>query len=185
MEAYDWDEPGDIADQKMVVAEGLNLFEEIFGYSSKSFIAPCYNWDIQLEPTLKTNGVKIIQGLKNQLKPTGTFNNYKLAPHYFGERNDSGLIYNIRNCFLEPSQLPGKDWVDSCLAQIENAFMWKKPAVICSHRINYIGFIDRGNRERGLSDLKRLMKTVLSKWPDVQFISTDQLDELEILNTGD
>jgi hypothetical protein len=120
--------------------------------------------------------------LKNQLAPTGIFNEYKLTPHVFGEKNNFGISYNIRNCFLEPSQLPGKDWVDSCLAQIQNAFLWQKPAVICSHRINYIGFINKQNRERGLQDLKTLMKIVLRKWPEVQFISTDQLAGLNIIN---
>jgi hypothetical protein len=185
MEAYDWDHPGDIEEQKVVLAEGLKMFEKVFRFRSASFIAPCYNWDSALEPTLRSAGIKIIQGLKNQLVPTGVFNKYILKPHFFGERNQSGINYNIRNCFLEPSQLPGKDWVDSCLAQIQNAFLWQKPAVICSHRLNYIGFINKKNRERGLQDLKTLMKTVLRKWPDVKFISTDQLAELDILNGTD
>ncbi len=185
MEAYDWDQPGDIEEQKEVLAEGLTMFENTFGYPSTTFIAPCYNWDSELEPTLRSAGIKIIQGLKNQLAPTGVFNKYTLTPHFFGERNQCGISYNIRNCFLEPSQLPNKDWVDSCLAQIQNAFLWQKPAVICSHRINYIGFINKENRERGLRDLKRLMKTVLKKWPDVRFISTDQLAGLNIITGTD
>lgn len=178
MEAYDWDSPDDVENQKINIAEGLAMFENIFGFTSKSFIAPCYNWDAKLEPVLKAKGVRWIQGTRNQLAPTGSFGNYKSIPHYFGETNKIGLKYNIRNCFLEPSQLPDKDWVDSCLAQIQAAFIWQKPAVICSHRINYIGCIDKRNRERGLMDLKALMKKVLNKWPDVQFISTDQLDDL-------
>jgi hypothetical protein len=185
MEAFDWDEPADIAEQKEVLAEGLTMFENTFGYRSTSFIAPCYNWDSELEPTLHSGGIKILQGLKNQLAPTGTFNKYQLRPHVFAEKNNLGISYNIRNCFLEPSQLPGKDWVDSCLAQIQNAFLWQKPAVVCSHRINYIGFINKQNRERGLRDLKTLMKTVLRKWPDVKFISTDQLAGLNIIKSAD
>lgn len=178
MEAYDWDSPDEVENQKTVVAEGLTMFENIFGFASASFIAPCYNWDTKLESVLKAKGVKLIQGIRNQLMPTGSFGNYKAMPHYFGETNQLGLKYSVRNCFLEPSQLPGKDWVDSCLAQIQTAFLWQQPAVICSHRINYIGFIDQRNRDRGLNDLKMLMKRVLNKWPDVQFISTDQLENL-------
>lgn len=178
MEAYDWDSPAEVENQKAIVAEGLAMFDNVFGFASKSFIAPCYNWDTKLESVLKAKGVRLIQGIRNQLEPTGSFGNYKPILHYFGETNQSGLKYTIRNCFLEPSQLPGKDWVDSCLAQIQAAFIWQKPAVICSHRINYIGFIDQRNRDRGLSDLKIVIKRVLHKWPDVQFISTDQLDDL-------
>ena len=85
------------------------------------------------------------------------------------------MKYNIRNCFFEPSMLPSKNWVDSCLAQIQSAFLFSKPAVICSHRINFIGFISEKNRDRGLKDLDQLLQQVLKKWPDVKFISTDQL----------
>jgi hypothetical protein len=178
MEAYDWDQPGDVTEQQAVVEEGLQLFIKVFGFPSKSFIAPCYNWDTAIEPVLYSNGVRLLQGLRNQLVPTGIFNQYEKRPHYFGEKNKRGLLYNIRNCFLEPSQLPSKDWVDSCLAQVNAAFQWQKPAVICSHRLNYIGFIDPRNRDRGLASLEKLVKAVLKKWPDVQFISTDQLPDL-------
>lgn len=59
--------------------------------------------------------------------------------------------------------------------QIRTAFMYQKPAVICTHRINYIGGILAANRDRGLRDLKRLLATITKKWPDVRFISSDQL----------
>ena len=178
MEAFDWDQPEDITAQKQIVEEGLALFEKAFGYASRSFIAPCYNWDSRLEPILAAKGVKLIQGIRNQLVPTGVFDRYDRLPHYFGEIGAAGLTYTIRNCFLEPSQLPSKDWVDSCLAQIQAAFLLQKPAVICSHRINYIGFINEHNRSRGLRDLEKLVKKVLQKWPDVVFISTDELTSL-------
>jgi len=75
---------------------------------------------------------------------------------------------------------PNRDWVNSCLAQISSAFHWNKPAVICSHRINYIGFIDEKNRDRGLRDLNLLLKKIIQKWPEVKFISTDELDKLTL-----
>jgi hypothetical protein len=175
MEAYDWDSPEDIPEQQQVIAEGLQLFRELFGQPSKSFIAPCYNWDAAIEQTLAEAGVLWIQGIPSQLVPTGVFDQYKKVPHIFGETNALGLKYNIRNCVFEPSMQPNRDWVNSCMAQIASAFHWQKPAVICSHRINYIGCIDAKNSERGLKDLDFLLKSIVKKWPDVVFISTDQL----------
>ena len=175
MEAFDWDYPEDVREHKNAIKEGLQLFREYFGFDSLSFIAPCYNWDPSLENTLAANRVKIIQGIRNQQVPTGSFGNYKSIRHKFGEINTSQIIYNIRNCFFEPSMNPNKDWVDSCLAQVNNAFLFNKPAVICSHRVNYIGFIEEKNRETGLRKLKELLISILKKWPDVNFISTDEL----------
>lgn len=174
MEAYDWNHPSEIEDHKAIIAEGLQIFENLFGYQSKSFIAPCYNWDTHVESFLSQHGVEWIQGLRSQLQPTGIFNVYQHIKHSFGEKNNE-IKYNIRNCFFEPSMLPQKDWVNSCMAQIQSAFLFSKPAVICSHRINYIGFIDEKNRARGLKDLDLLLKRILKKWPDVTFITTDQL----------
>jgi len=175
MEAYDWDTKADITLQNKVISEGINLFEELFGYRPASFIAPCYNWDPELEENLAKSGIKTIQGIKSQLVPTGIFNEYSPLKHYFGEMNNQGLHYTIRNCFLEPSLNPQKDWVDSCLAQVKSAFNWHKPAIICSHRINYIGYIEPKNRDRGLKDLALLLSTIIKKWPDVEFITTDEL----------
>lgn len=180
MEAYDWDATSDIPEQKMVIQDGLNIFKEIFGETSKSFIAPCYNWDPAIEEILKSNGVEWIQGIRSQLIPTGTFDNYIPLRHYFGEKNDLGLQYNVRNCILEPSMNANRDWVNSCLAQISSAFHWNKPAVICSHRINFVGFIEESNRDRGLRDLNMLLKSIVRKWPDAKFISTDELTLKEV-----
>ena len=177
MEAFDWDTRDDIAEQKEVVKEGLRLFRQTFGYASKSFIAPCYNWDPDLETTLYENDVRWVQGIRSQMAPTGSFGSYSPIRHTYGEVAASGLRYNIRNCYLEPSMNPEKDWVSSCLAQIASAFLFHKPAVICSHRINYVGFIDPDNRERGLKDLRELLKTVVKRWPDARFISTDELTD--------
>jgi len=175
MEAFDWDQPEDISSQKTILTEGLHLFEQIFGYRSLSFIAPCYNWDSALEPVLYEQGIRWIQTLRTQLAPTGHFNQYQALRHAFGEQSSSGIRYAVRNCFLEPSMLPQKDWVNSCMAQISSAFAHHKPAIICSHRINYIGYIQQANADRGLCDLQRLLKAIVKRWPEVQFISTDQL----------
>lgn len=180
MEAYDWDTPADIAEQKQVIADGLHIFKEIIGESSKSFIAPCYNWDTEIESTLAAHGVQWIQGMRSQLVPTGKFNCYTPIRHSFGQTNNLGLRYNVRNCLFEPSMVPNRDWVNSCLAQMASAFHWNKPAVICTHRINFIGYINPENRARGLSDLNTLLAAMLKKWPDIRFISTDELVKVTI-----
>ena len=176
MEAYDWDVPEDVNEHKTIIADGLRIFEEKFGFKPKSFIAPCYNWDTKLEPFLAENGIEWIQSLRSQLQPSGIFGQYQPIRHSFGHQQN-GLRYNTRNCFFEPSMLPQKDWVNSCLAQIQAAFLFSKPAVLCSHRINFIGFIDPKNGERGLRDLDLLLKAIVKKWPDAKFITTDELSD--------
>ena len=92
-----------------------------------------------------------------------------------GQKNAFGQTYLTRNCSFEPSLNEKKDWVSNCLKEIEIAFFWKKPAVISSHRLNYIGFIDESNRTRNLKYLENLLKTIVSKWPEVEFLTSDKL----------
>lgn len=176
MEAFDWNSPDEMEQQKEIFEKGIQIFEKSFGFSSNSFIAPCYVWDPKLEETMAQQNVKWIQGTRSQKIPMGSFGNYQSKAHSFGEQNKYGIKYNIRNCFFEPS-LSMNDQVDDCLGRIANAFLFGKPAVISSHRINYVGYIDPSNRDRGLRELSRLLKTIIKKWPEVKFISTDQLDE--------
>jgi hypothetical protein len=109
------------------------------------------------------------------MAPTGQFERYNPIRHYFGEVNKFGTHYSIRNAYLEPSQILNKDWVNSCMAQIRSAFLFNKPAVISTHRINYIGYINENNRKAGLKVLDELLKQILKQWPEVRFISTDKL----------
>lgn len=178
MEAFDWSDKSEIEDNKKVIKEGLVIFESLFGKVSKSFIAPCYNWDPDIEDALFANSVKWIQGTQFQLAPTGIFNQYRKIKHNFGDKSVSGIRYSKRNVFFEPTLAPQNDWVNNALARISNAFLFHKPAVICSHRINYVGFIDENNRDRNLKLLNELLKQILKRWPDVRFISSQDYDEI-------
>lgn len=178
MEVLDYNSPDDLAQMKQSLTEGLELFEKIFGFRSKSFIPPCYTWNSAVEESLNKGGVNYIQGLVVQQIPTGTFENYKRKFHFLGNRNSLGQTYLVRNAFFEPSLTKASDPVGDCLNRIRLAFRWNKPAIISSHRINYIGSLDPKNREDNLILLKKLLDEILIKWPDVEFMSSDQLGEL-------
>jgi len=61
------------------------------------------------------------------------------------------------------------------MSEIQNAFFWHKPAIISTHRINYVGGINIKHRGRNLKLLDQLLQRILIKWPDVEFLSSDQL----------
>jgi hypothetical protein len=67
--------------------------------------------------------------------------------------------------------------VDKAIESIAIAFFWGKPAVISSHRINYVGGLSEDNRNNTLEQLDQLLKRIIKKWPDVQFINSEQLLE--------
>ena len=83
MEAFDQDNKNDINNHILTIIDGLKLFKDTFGYSSKSFIAPCYIWSSGIEKILFQNGVKYIQGSIFQNIPNGGFGKYKKKTSLF------------------------------------------------------------------------------------------------------
>ncbi|MGB8492378.1 MAG: hypothetical protein WCE64_15085 [Bacteroidales bacterium] len=178
MEVLDFNTLSDLEIMKESLSAGLDLFEKIFEYRSESFIPPCYTWSSEIEDTLYKKGVKYIQGLVVQSVPTGSFGNYTKKYHYMGSRNIYGQYFLTRNCFFEPSLSKSNDPVGECLRRINMAFRWKKPAVISTHRINFMGSLDEKNRNTNLKLFKYLLDQILMNWTDVEFMSSDQLGDL-------
>ena len=158
------------------IEEGTMIFEKLFGYKSKSFIANNYIWDSEINKTLFENGVNYIQGMKYQKKPIYHSKERKMIRHYIGERNEYDQIYLIRNCAFEPSLKESNyDSIGECLKDITNAFFWDKPAIVTTHRLNYVGYLDSTNRKKNLSLLSSLLENILAKWPSVEFMTTSKL----------
>jgi hypothetical protein len=178
MEVLDYNTRDDLEKMKESLKEGLDIFEKIFGFRSKSFIPPCHIWSSEIEETLHASGVRYIQGLVVQSVPTGSFGNYRKKYHFLGNRNPYGQYYLIRNCFFEPSLIKSYDPVGECLNHINIAFRWKKPAVIRAHRINFMGALDENNRRNNLNLFDELLKRIIKNWQDVEFMTSDQLGDL-------
>lgn len=169
----------DILYYRQLLSEAMQMFQQQFGFVSESFIATTYEWSPKIEPCLVDLGVRFIQGTVCQKIPLDNDMTVKYSRRCFqGSRSKSGLVRLMRNCFFEPSTKPNFDFIDDCLRRIELAFKWGKAANICSHRVNYIGSIDKSNTDRNLPLLKQLLTTIVAKWPDVEFITSDQLGHI-------
>jgi hypothetical protein len=180
--AFDIDEASNLNYLEKVLQEGLEIFESIFGFSSAYFVPTNGPFNNSLEKVLFEGGVKFINSGKVQIEPLGG-GQYNRNFRFLGQRNNYNQRYITRNCFFEPSSNHHFDWVDSCLKEIEIAFRWKKPAVISTHRVNYIGFLVESNRKKSLLELKRLLNAIIKKWPDVEFMNSVELGEAIIRNT--
>lgn len=165
--------------QKEIIRTGLEMFKETFGFESRSFIANNYIWSSELNETLLSGGVKYIQGMKYQLLPLFEQKKHVHVRHYTGEQNALDQIFLIRNASFEPSmQNYSPECVDRCLKETAVSFMWKRPAVISVHRLNFVGQIEEENRKKSLLLFKELLTKILAYWPDVEFMTTVGLGNL-------
>ena len=176
LSAYNYKNREDIEFIEKSFQDGLKIFEDLFGYKSKSMIAPCYVWDEVVENIAFKNDIKYIQGNVFQAYPS--FNKKKGKRHFMGERNQNNQIYLIRNCYFEPSSNEKTDCVSQCLKRIETAFAWNKPAIISTHRMNFIGRLDKRNRDDNLIMFRRLLKSIINQWSDVEFLFSDEFGDI-------
>lgn len=175
--AFDPKEASDIPALHQITREAGKLFEQICGYKPKHFIASNSPEPRELEKTLKEIGVEYLTRYKIQRYPLSD-GKFEKQFNWLGKRNNWGQIYLTRNAGFEPSDPNVQNAIESCINDIHIAFKWGKPAVISSHRVNYIGYLDKDNRERGLDQLNDLLNTILKKWPDVQFLTSHELGDL-------
>lgn len=174
MATYDYYSDDDLKVVGQSIKEGLTLFESVFKKKSITTIAPCYVWDHSIVTIFNEAGVTVFQGSKYQNIPVRGSINFKQKLRYMGQK-ESNNAYFIRNCLFEPAINNKIDWVDKCLESIKIAFFWGKPAIIGTHRINYVGGIESKNRDNNLELLDLLLSKILKSWPEVEFISSEGL----------
>jgi len=172
--ALDFYNFSEIEQHNIALKDGIELFKKLFGYKPASFIAPQYIWHTEHEKLLRDSGIKYVQGHRRQILPLSDNINYQKRYHFTGQYNSNNQIYLCRNCYFEPV-ISEKDWVDSCLNDIKTAFSWKKPAIIGTHRLNYVTKLNNSKINNNLKSLKDLFNQILLKWPDVIFISSNDL----------
>lgn len=178
--AFQLFDPKEIEYHKSVIKDATEIFEKLLGYSAELFVAPNNKYNNSLNGTLLEYGIKFKAAGRKQLESLG--NGTERTVYNLRQQSKSGLWYLFRNAFFEPN-LQGRDWVDNCMNEIDNAFRWKKAAIISSHRTNFIGVLDEQNRDRSLKLLKDLIKGVQKKWPEVEFMTSAELGRL--MSTGE
>lgn len=154
------------------INEAVKMFRDLFGYAPKSFIPPSYCWDVDIEKALAKEGIETIQGIAMH------FEKGRRQFRKIGQKTNAGLINLVRNASWEPTQEQGKDVNGACLKEIAAAFRWNKPATISAHRLNFVGKLNPANRDNNLRLFKALLLAIKKNWPDVEFMSSDELGEL-------
>lgn len=166
-----------LANQKNMLQEGMADFESLFGYKSKSFIPTNFVISEQHKEILAQEGVKGLQGERFELR-TGGGKQFRFT----GQRNVHRQLNWVRNVSFELLENQGIDMVNKSMQEIEMAFRWGKPAVITSHRINFVGGLNQKSADQGIESLGKLLKMIVAKWPDVEFVHAHDL--IDLLNAN-
>lgn len=167
MAAYDLIEQSHIAELNQITKEGLDIFENLFGYRSILFTPSALIHHDDMHSELKKQGIKYIDMARSRVMPNYEGTKTKKY-NYLGKQNNLDQKYITRNVMFEPNG--GPNAVTNALSAIAVAFKYNKPAIISSHRVNFVGSKDVSNRDKGLKSLKELLDAIVAKWPDVEFV---------------
>jgi hypothetical protein len=173
--AFQLFDPSEIEYHKLVIKDATEIFSKLFNYRAEVFVAPNNKYNNSLNSTLLEHGILFKAAARKQMESLGK--GKERTVYNLRQRSRSGLWYLFRNAFFEPN-LPGKNWVDTCLSEMDNAFKWKKAAIISAHRTNFTGGLNMENRDMGLRQLKELIHSAQKKWPDIEFMTSAELGNL-------
>ena len=157
-----------------ILKDGLFMFEQMWGFRSQSFVAPCYCWNSRIEEILKSFGTMLIQ--TSRAKKVAFRSPCKFF--FSGERNQYRQTYSIRNCTFEPAIRVQDNSLDAIMNRVDYLFSKHKIVVFSTHRVNYVSGIDETNRTKTLELLDNLLKSLLDRYPDIEFKSSDMLIDI-------
>lgn len=157
------------------IRKGLQAFSDIFGFQSDSFTPPAQQFPLHLEEKLSDFGIEYMDRPRKFNRHMG---NGKYQVQSYKTGLDDKITNIVRNVVFEPTVPIHADWAAYTFKQVEAAFFWNKPAIISSHRVNFCGHLDEANREAGLKSLKKLLQKIVHRWPDIEFISADELGNI-------
>jgi len=173
-EAFGLHDRSSLPAHREILEDGLIVFEQIWGFRSETFTPPAQKLHPSLYPLAEAGGVVAIDKPLRCSRAMGDGTSRREI-NRSGRQPGQDHVTVVRNVVFEPCKDMGFEPVSRALEQIQAAFLWGRPAIISSHRVNFGGHLDETNRERGLSALKRLLQGIVQRWPEVEFLSVDRL----------
>jgi hypothetical protein len=171
--AYDLEKVEDLVCQRERLLAGIEEFNELYGYYPSYFVAPDGPFHKNHEIEIGKANIAYIGMQKIQRMPMGN-GKFIHRFHWLGKNLTSGLCIITRNVIFEPMSVISGN-IELVMNDIAIAFTLNKPAIISSHRANYVEGIDKNNREKGLEKLELLLESIIKRWPDVEFMSSSEL----------
>jgi hypothetical protein len=175
-EAFSFWDKSEIENHKLIIEDGLNRFEKVYGYRPTTFTPPAMLIHPELYPFLESLGIQAIDKPRMHEVHMGN-GKYQKENNRLGLQKGQNHVTIVRNCMFEPNSR-NIDWVNFTFDQIKAAFFWGKPAIVSSHRVNFCGHIDAQNRKKGLETLHALLQKVVKMWPEVEFVSIEELTQI-------
>ena len=157
------------------IVEGLSIFETVFGFRPLTMVPCNYVFPLEIEKAAFAAGIRMIQTQRGYTSPNPASGTFSIKRPVTGQVNSVGQFQSVRNVFFEPFEGDGDRAVDKALAQIRSSFAMKSPAIISTHRANYVGGLSPKNRADNSKRLRQLLVQMTKRWPQIEFQTSESL----------
>ncbi len=154
------------------VKEETGLFETVFSKKPTVVVPPTFQWTETVEQAWTRHGVGTVvtPGRRYTMRDRdGRLVEDKTYPIYNGLKTMDDLVYLVRDVYFEPAR--GHRAAD-VINDVIRRYMLRRPALVEMHRDNFLDALDLS-----LDKLTELMQKILTKYPDVRFVSTERLSQ--------
>ncbi len=156
------------------VLEEVEAFQAIFECQPTVVVPPTFVWNNSVEQAWYQSGLKriVTPGFRciGRNKQGGTISDPSVLSN--GQHHSSGLQTIVRDAYFEPSL--GHS-AESALEHLKARSRLAKPTLLETHRFNFIQ--SQAEMDNALEALEQLLIQSLREYPNLMFISTDQLGQ--------
>jgi len=160
------------AEVACAVAQEVAMFTEIFQLPPTVVVPPTFVWSPAVEAAWVAHGIRII--VTPGRRYVGRDADGSLVPEsqdcYNGETGASGAMYIVRNAYFEPAL---GHRAEDALDALQRRTRAGRPTLLETHRFNFIDETSHARKSR--AELGRLLVMVLDTFPEVVFMSTEEL----------
>ncbi|MEM0117517.1 MAG: hypothetical protein QXV32_03645 [Conexivisphaerales archaeon] len=162
--------------QHAYVSKGCRLFGALFGYKPLATIPPHDVWNAATELAFLKCGIRFIQSEKTRLAGA-VFPPHKISLAPFGAMKTAMLIQIVITKILRNIWLEMNDDLDYAFEAFEYVSKSGFPAVIDTHRVNYVTGVNPVLADKGRNRLYKFLK-FLSEDSHVNYLTVSELSQL-------
>lgn len=153
------------------VREETTLFQQLFGDPPRVAVPPTFVWTEEVERAWARAGVAFVvtPGLRSACRNVAGLPDCDSRPLY-NNQPGSGVVYLVRDDYFEPER---GHRAERGLAALAGKWAQRRACLLETHRSNFVG--GDASAARNLAEIDRLYALALGQYPDLRFISTEEL----------
>jgi len=147
-------------------------FRNVFGRVPIVAVPPTFIWNDVVETSWAEAGIQFVvtPGRRYEARDSDGEPAAAAGPIANGDRGAGGIMYLTRDDYFEPAR---GHQAERALASLARKTRAGRPTLLEMHRANYLG--DAKVADAAIKELDRLLALALKGFPDVQFLSTEEL----------